>query len=61
MPEEFKNIIIFALNTGMRLGEILVLKWEWIVPEESTKKTIDILAHFSNSVVDKITDKEGSQ
>ncbi len=45
----------------MRLGEILVLKWEWRVSEESTKKAIDILAHFSNSVIDIITDKEGSQ
>ena len=30
IPERFKDLIRIALNTGMRLGEILGLKWEWI-------------------------------
>ncbi|MGE5445136.1 MAG: tyrosine-type recombinase/integrase, partial [Ignavibacteriales bacterium] len=29
-PEPLKCVIVIALNTGMRLGEILGLKWEWI-------------------------------
>ncbi|MDA2920772.1 site-specific integrase [Desulfobacterota bacterium AH_259_B03_O07] len=35
IPEEFKGIILIALNTGMRLGEILGLKWKWVDSEES--------------------------
>jgi len=35
IPEEFKGIILIALNTGMRLGEILGLKWKWVDLEES--------------------------
>ena len=34
IPEEFKATILIALNTGMRLGEILGLRWEWIDLEE---------------------------
>lgn len=34
IPEEFKGIILIALNTGMRLGEILGLKWQWIDLDE---------------------------
>lgn len=30
IPDEFKPIILIALNTGMRLGEILGLQWAWI-------------------------------
>lgn len=29
-PEPLRGIIVIALNTGMRLGEILGLRWEWI-------------------------------
>lgn len=27
-PQEIKDIVIFAIHTGMRMGEILSLKWE---------------------------------
>jgi integrase len=35
LPNEFKPIILVALNTGMRLGEILGLRWEWIDLEDN--------------------------
>jgi len=32
---EYRPIILIALNTGMRLGEILGLQWEWIDLKEN--------------------------
>jgi integrase len=29
-PKYLQDIILIALNTGMRQGEILSLRWEWI-------------------------------
>jgi integrase len=30
IPEPFRGIVVIALNTGMRLGEILALRWDWV-------------------------------
>jgi len=44
-PEWLKEIIIFALNTGMRLGEILSLRWNSV---DMKRKTVVVLRSKNN-------------
>lgn len=45
LPEWFKEIVIFALNTGMRIGEIVNLTWKDV---DLFRKTITVLKTKSN-------------
>ena len=45
-PEWFKPVVIFALNTGLRAGEIFSLRWEDV---DFESKTIAVKSEFSKS------------
>lgn len=50
--EQYKNMVILALNTGMRFGEIAGLKWEDIDFEEKSvniSRTLVIIIEKNNS------------
>ena len=60
-PEWFKPVVIFALNTGLRAGEIFSLRWEQvdfekevILLEKSTTKTKDAYRVFMNATVKEL-------
>jgi len=46
-PSHLQNLLILAFNTGMRTGEIVNLKWEYIDSKEGVGKTLRdiILGH----------------
>lgn len=49
-----KEIFTFAINTGMRLGELTNMKWSWIDFADSTIHVINSKSFNTKSKVDRI-------